>query len=136
MKNKHLLEKVNAVLKEIEDLDYTQRFAVIYVAQKTLEVNPPNQIIRNKLINSKNFNKVIGQIALHINHIMGGDLVENKTEKLWYGHEYDKVNTVGNTKVYVKFARHSKEENDAVLEEIKRAHIQILKGMAERENAI
>lgn len=42
IKNKKLLEKVKSVLKEIEDLDHTAQQAVIYVAQKTLEVNPPD----------------------------------------------------------------------------------------------
>jgi hypothetical protein len=39
--NEKLLEKVKTVLKEIEDLEYNEQQAVIYVAQKTLEVNPP-----------------------------------------------------------------------------------------------
>jgi hypothetical protein len=143
MKNKHLLEKVNAVLKEIEDLDYTQRLAVIYVAKKTLEVNPPNQIIRNKLINFKNFNKVIGQIALHINHIMGGDfmaaklvgtnvLLESDTKQ--NGTKWDRLYEVDNASmVYINYARHSKEENDRVLEEIAQIHTDILEGVARRK---
>nr|WP_312985945.1 hypothetical protein [Clostridioides sp.] len=40
MNNEELLEKVKLVLKEIEDLNHTEQQAVIYVAQKTLEVNP------------------------------------------------------------------------------------------------
>nr|WP_312985812.1 hypothetical protein [Clostridioides sp.] len=42
MKNEKLLEKVKSVLKEIEDLNHTEQQTVIYVAQKTLEVNPPD----------------------------------------------------------------------------------------------
>ncbi|WP_304341115.1 hypothetical protein [Metaclostridioides mangenotii] len=42
MKNKELLEKVKTVLEEIEDLEYNEQQAVIYVVNKTLEVNPPD----------------------------------------------------------------------------------------------
>ena len=42
MNNEKLLEKVKRVLKEIEDLEYNEQQAVIYVANKTLEVNPPD----------------------------------------------------------------------------------------------
>lgn len=42
MENEKLLDKVKSVLKEIEDLNHTEQQAVIYVAQKTLEVNLPD----------------------------------------------------------------------------------------------
>ncbi|MCR1953332.1 hypothetical protein NSA24_00630 [Clostridioides mangenotii] len=42
MNNEKLLEKVKSILKEIEDLNHTEQQAVIYVAQITLEVNPPD----------------------------------------------------------------------------------------------
>ncbi len=45
MNNEKLLEKVKSVLKEIEDLEYEKQLAVIYVANKTLEVNPQESSI-------------------------------------------------------------------------------------------
>ncbi|MBH0311938.1 hypothetical protein I7E32_16320 [Alcaligenes faecalis] len=46
MNNEKLLEKVKSVLKELEDVNHTEQLAVIYVAQKTLEVNPPDTYIQ------------------------------------------------------------------------------------------
>lgn len=37
-----LLEKVRTVFKEIEDLEYEEQQAIVYVVSKTLEVNPPD----------------------------------------------------------------------------------------------
>jgi hypothetical protein len=46
------------------------------------------------------------------------------------GTEWDRLYKVGNSKVFISYARHSKEENDKVLEEIKKVNIDILKNLA------
>lgn len=50
------------------------------------------------------------------------------------GTRWDRLYKVGNSKIYINFARNSKEENDKVLEDIKQVHIDILRGIAAREN--
>ncbi len=60
---------------------------------------------------------------------MSAELIGKKV-KHKDGTEWDRLCKVGNSKVYVNYARQSKEENDKVLEEIKQVHIGILKTLA------
>jgi len=46
------------------------------------------------------------------------------------GGKWDRLYKVGDSEVFIKYARQSIEENDKVLEEIKQVHIGILKNLA------
>ncbi|WP_027702313.1 hypothetical protein [Metaclostridioides mangenotii] len=60
---------------------------------------------------------------------MSAKLIE-KNIKHEDGTEWDRLYKVGNSSVFISYAKHSKEENDKVLEEIKQVNINILKNLA------
>lgn len=60
---------------------------------------------------------------------MSAELIGKKV-KHKDGTEWDRLYKVGDSEVYINYARQSKEENDKVLEEIKQVHIGILKNLA------
>jgi hypothetical protein len=57
--------------------------------------------------------------------VLVGQNVQDKNGVVW-----DRLYKEGNSRVYVSYAKHSKEENDKVLEEIKQVNINILKNLA------
>ncbi|WP_024621104.1 hypothetical protein [Metaclostridioides mangenotii] len=54
-----------------------------------------------------------------------GQNVQDNDGAMW-----DRLYKVGNSSVFISYAKHSKEENDKVLEEVKKVNIDILKNLA------